>query len=71
MAEEYDDPGVDLDGGFGDDPAHLDGEDLMEDDPEVKEAMYGDEADEEKHIRGSTVKKIDDAEDEQAIIKCK
>lgn len=70
MAEEYDDPGVDLDGGFGDDPAHMDGEDLMEDDPEVKEAMYGDEADEEKHIRGSTVKKIDDADDEQAIIKC-
>ena len=37
----------------------MDGEDLMEDNPEVKKDMYGDEADEEKHIRRSTVKKIE------------
>ena len=67
---DYDDPGVDLDGGFGDDPEQLEGEDLMEDDPEVKEAMSGDvvdDADDEhrtNNIRGSA------KSDEEAIVQC-
>eukprot|EP00986_Skeletonema_menzelii_P006622 scaffold2527_cov185-Skeletonema_menzelii.AAC.9 len=67
---DNDDPGVDLHGGFGDDTEQLDGEDIMEDDPEVKEIMMGDEVDDasdeqRSNIRGSAAKN-----DEEAIIQC-
>lgn len=70
---DNDDPGVDLDGGFGgDDPVQLYGEEVMEDDPEVKEAMLGDPVDDatekqHKKIRGAP--KIEN-ENEEAIVQC-
>ena len=69
---EYDDPGVDVHGGFGDDPSQLDGEELMEDDPEVKEVMMGDETDDagdpqHMNIRGGAPK---NESDEEAIVQC-
>lgn len=68
--EETDDPKVDFHGGFGDDPAQLDGEEVIEDDPEVK-MMYGDEKAEDietKHVRHGAVR--NNANDEEAIVQC-
>jgi cyclophilin family peptidyl-prolyl cis-trans isomerase len=75
MADEIDDPGVDFHGGMGDDPDQLDGEEVMEDDPEVKEIM-GDEvddaADEQRtNIRGSgNAPKSVGSDQEEAIVQC-
>jgi len=68
---EIDDPGVDLHGGFGgDDPAQLYGQDVMEDDPEVKEVMMGDAVDDVTDAHNNFRGAPKNENEEEAIVQC-
>ena len=71
---DADDAGVDLDGGFGDDPTQFEGEEellddpeVMEDDEEMDDVSYGDGQQTNTNMRGSSNKH---ESDEEAIVQC-